>query len=83
MAQHSQAAKGSGELRFDVLVMGAGFGGMYATCRIREMGTTVAGIEAGGDMSGVWYRNRYSGARCDLMSVDYGYGSPAEIKAPA
>ncbi len=64
----------------DVLVVGAGFGGMYAVYRFREMGKRVVGIEAGGDVGGVWYWNRYPGARCDLMSVDYSYGFSPEIE---
>jgi cation diffusion facilitator CzcD-associated flavoprotein CzcO len=80
MAQGNQTAKGSGARRVDVIVVGAGFGGMYATYRFREMGKTVVGIEAGGDVGGVWYWNRYPGARCDLMSVDYSYGFSEEIE---
>lgn len=64
----------------DVVVVGAGFGGMYAVYRFREMGKRVVGIEAGGDVGGVWYWNRYPGARCDLMSVDYSYGFSPEIE---
>lgn len=66
--------------RVDVIVVGAGFGGMYATYRFREMGKSVVGIEAAGDVGGVWYWNRYPGARCDLMSVDYSYGFSEEIQ---
>lgn len=66
--------------RVDVIVVGAGFAGMYAVYRFREMGKSVAGIEAGGDVGGVWYWNRYPGARCDLMSVDYSYGFSEEIQ---
>ena len=80
MVQDKQAAKGSGARRVDVIVVGAGFGGMYATYRFREMGKTVVGIEVGGDVGGVWYWNRYPGARCDLMSVDYSYGFSEEIE---
>ncbi|MCR5859186.1 NAD(P)/FAD-dependent oxidoreductase [Mesorhizobium sp. J428] len=64
----------------DVIVVGAGFGGMYATYKFREMGKNVVSIEAGGDVGGVWYWNRYPGARCDLMSVDYSYGFSPEIE---
>ena len=64
----------------DMIVVGAGFGGMYAVFRYREMGKTVVGVEAGGDVGGVWYWNRYPGARCDLMSVDYSYGFSDEIQ---
>lgn len=64
----------------DMIVVGAGFGGMYAVYKFREMGKTVIGIEAAGDVGGVWYWNRYPGARCDLMSVDYSYGFSEEIQ---
>ncbi|MBB3018114.1 cation diffusion facilitator CzcD-associated flavoprotein CzcO [Microvirga lupini] len=66
--------------RIDVIVVGAGFAGMYATYKFRQMGKSVVGIEAGGDVGGVWYWNRYPGARCDLMSVDYSYGFSEEIE---
>ncbi|MBW8640681.1 NAD(P)/FAD-dependent oxidoreductase [Hoeflea sp. WL0058] len=64
----------------DVIVVGAGFGGMYAVYKFREMGKSVIGVEGGGDVGGVWYWNRYPGARCDLMSVDYSYGFSPEIE---
>lgn len=64
----------------DVIVVGAGFGGMYAVYKFREIGYDVVGIEGGGDVGGVWYWNRYPGARCDLMSVDYSYGFSDEIQ---
>ena len=70
----------SGARRIDVIVVGAGFAGMYATYKFRQMGKSVVGIEAGGDLGGVWYWNRYPGARCDLMSVDYSYGFSQEIE---
>jgi cation diffusion facilitator CzcD-associated flavoprotein CzcO len=66
--------------KVDVIIVGAGFAGMYAVYRFREMGKTVAGVEAGGNVGGVWYWNRYPGARCDLMSVDYSYGFSDEIQ---
>jgi len=66
--------------RIDVIVVGAGFAGLYATYKFREMGKVVVGVEAGGDVGGVWYWNRYPGARCDLMSVDYSYGFSPEIE---
>lgn len=81
MAQADQTSShGAQTRRVDVLVVGAGFAGMYAVYRFREMGKQVAGIEAGSDVGGVWYWNRYPGARCDLMSVDYSYGFSEEIQ---
>jgi cation diffusion facilitator CzcD-associated flavoprotein CzcO len=64
----------------DALVVGAGFGGMCMVHRLRAMGLSVLGIEAGGDVGGVWYWNRYPGARCDLMSIDYSYSFSDEIQ---
>ncbi len=76
----TNAQKSTQPTRLDVIVVGAGFGGMYAVYKFREMGYDVAGIEAGGNVGGVWYWNRYPGARCDLMSVDYSYGFSDEIQ---
>ena len=67
-------------LTVDALVVGAGFGGMYALHRLREMGLAVVGVETGDNVGGVWYWNRYPGARCDLMCVDYSYGFSDEIQ---
>jgi cation diffusion facilitator CzcD-associated flavoprotein CzcO len=66
--------------RLDVVVVGAGFGGMYAIYKFREMGLRVQGFEAGGDVGGVWYWNRYPGARVDLPSIDYSYSFSPEIE---
>lgn len=63
----------------DVLVVGAGFSGLYALHRLREMGRTAHIIDAGSDVGGVWYWNRYPGARCDIESVDYCYSFSREL----
>ena len=63
----------------DVVVVGAGFGGLYATHQFHQMGLSVQGIEAGQDVGGVWYWNRYPGARVDVMSIDYSYSFSNEI----
>lgn len=62
--------------RVDAFVVGTGFGGMYALYRLREMGLTVKAIEAGDGVGGTWYWNRYPGARCDVLSIDYCYSFP-------
>jgi cation diffusion facilitator CzcD-associated flavoprotein CzcO len=64
----------------DVVIVGAGFGGMYAVYKFREMGLNIRGFEAGGDVGGVWYWNRYPGARVDLPSIDYSFGFSREIE---
>jgi len=57
----------------DAIIIGAGFGGMYMLHSLRKLGISVRAIEAGGDVGGVWYWNRYPGARCDNESVTYSY----------
>src|ERR1700743_1370085 len=57
----------------DVVVVGAGFAGLYALHRLRGDGLTVRGVEAADGVGGGWDRNRYPGARCDVESVDYSY----------
>lgn len=58
---------------YDAVVVGAGFGGLYALHRLRERGLSVAGIEAAPDVGGTWYWNRYPGVRCDVQSLFYSY----------
>jgi cyclohexanone monooxygenase len=58
---------------FDVIVIGAGFAGMYMLHRLRGLGFSAKVIEAGGGVGGTWYWNRYPGARCDVESVQYSY----------
>ncbi len=71
---------GTAAKRLDVIVVGAGFGGMYAVYKYRQMGLKVQAIEAGGNVGGVWYWNRYPGARVDLQSIDYSYSFSPEIE---
>lgn len=59
--------------RVDVVIVGAGFAGLYMLHRIRNLGMTARVIERGGDVGGTWYWNRYPGARCDIESIDYSY----------
>ncbi|MFD0658795.1 flavin-containing monooxygenase [Thermocatellispora tengchongensis] len=65
--------------RLDVLVVGAGFSGLYALHRLRELGHAVHVVEAADDIGGVWHHNRYPGARCDIESVDYCYSFSDEL----
>ncbi len=59
--------------RVDVVVVGAGFSGLYALHRLRERGFRVRGVEAGAGVGGTWYWNRYPGARTDSQSEVYQY----------
>ncbi len=56
----------------DVLVIGGGFGGLLTAARLKEAGVDkVRIVEAGGDVGGAWYWNRYPGAACDIESYIY------------
>lgn len=63
----------------DAVVIGAGFAGLYMLHRLRELGLRVQGFEAGKDVGGTWYWNRYPGARCDCPSLFYAYSFSPEI----
>ena len=63
----------------DVLVVGAGFAGLYALHRLRELGLRVRVLERGDGVGGTWFYNRYPGARCDIESIDYCYSFSEEL----
>src|ERR1019366_6079907 len=63
----------------DLVIVGAGFGGLYAIHRAQQLGLSVRAFEAGDDVGGTWYWNRYPGARCDVESVEYQYGFSEDI----
>jgi cation diffusion facilitator CzcD-associated flavoprotein CzcO len=65
---------------FDVIVVGAGFAGLYMLHRLRGMGFSVLVLEAGSGVGGTWYWNRYPGARCDVESVEYSYQFSPELQ---
>lgn len=66
--------------QIDVVIVGAGFGGLYALHSVRELGLSVRVIEAGSGVGGVWHWNRYPGARCDVDSVEYSYSFSPELE---
>ena len=68
------AAAASVPGRFDAVVVGAGFAGLYMLHRLRGLGLMARVIEAGGGVGGTWYWNRYPGARCDTESMGYSFG---------
>ena len=61
------------EAQYDVVIVGAGFAGLYQLHRLRALGMTARVIEAGSGVGGTWYWNRYPGARCDVESMQYSY----------
>ncbi|MDF3312824.1 NAD(P)/FAD-dependent oxidoreductase [Rhodococcus sp. T2V] len=65
----------------DAVIVGAGFGGLYAIYRLRDrLGLSVQAFEAGSDVGGTWYWNRYPGARCDIESIHYSYSFSDELQ---
>ncbi|WP_213774012.1 FAD-dependent oxidoreductase [Bradyrhizobium sp. dw_78] len=68
------------ERDFDVIVVGAGFAGLYALHRLRSAGYSVRVLEAGDGIGGTWFWNRYPGARCDIESMQYSYSFSEEIQ---
>lgn len=64
----------------DSVVVGAGFAGIYMLYALRAMGMSVRLIEAAPSVGGVWYWNRYPGARCDVESADYSYSFSEELE---
>ena len=66
--------------RKDVVVVGAGFSGMYQLHKLRELGLNVQVFEAGSDVGGTWYWNRYPGARVDIESMAYSFSFSDELQ---
>ncbi|MHC3004650.1 flavin-containing monooxygenase [Gordonia sp. GN26] len=65
----------------DVVAVGAGFAGLYATHKFRDqMNMSIRVFEAGSDIGGTWFWNRYPGARCDIESVHYSYSFNDELQ---
>ena len=57
----------------DVIVVGAGFAGMYLLHKLRGLGFRTKVLEAGDGVGGTWFWNRYPGARVDIESHEYSY----------
>jgi cyclohexanone monooxygenase len=64
---------------YDVVVVGAGFSGLYMAYRQRQAGRSVRVYEAGGSVGGTWFWNRYPGARVDIESQEYCYTFSPEL----
>nr|WP_271209131.1 alpha/beta hydrolase fold domain-containing protein [Rhodococcus wratislaviensis] len=67
--------------RHDVIVIGAGFAGIYAVHKLRDqLGLDVRAFDAAGGVGGTWYWNRYPGARVDIAGVHYSYSFDEELQ---
>src|SRR6202167_1424500 len=68
------------DARFDALVIGAGFSGLYTLHRLRQLGLRTRVLEMAENVGGTWLYNRYPGARCDIESIEYSYSFSDEIQ---
>ena len=66
-------------MSFDAIIIGAGISGMYQLYRLRELGMKVRVFEAGSDVGGTWYWNRYPGALFDSESWSYVFSFSEEL----
>ena len=69
----SPSSSATSNQTFDIVVVGAGFSGLYLLHRLRRAGFSVIVLEAAAGVGGTWYFNRYPGARCDVPSIEYSY----------
>jgi cation diffusion facilitator CzcD-associated flavoprotein CzcO len=64
---------------YEVIVIGAGVGGIYQMKRLADLGVKATVLELASDLGGTWYWNRYPGARFDSESYTYGYSFSREL----
>src|SRR5882757_6622908 len=76
----SPSPSGKATESYDVVVVGAGFAGMYMLHKLRGQGFTARVYEQGDGVGGTWYWNRYPGARCDVESMQYSYSFSDELQ---
>lgn len=65
--------------RVDAVIVGAGFGGIAQLHALKQLGLTCRVVEAGSDVGGTWFWNRYPGARVDVESAWYSYRFSPEL----
>lgn len=65
---------------YDLIIIGAGFAGLYSLYKAIKRNIKVCVFEKGSDVGGTWYWNRYPGARCDVESMQYSYQFSKELE---
>src|ERR1700730_14064536 len=68
------------DARFDALIIGAGFSGLYTLHRLRQLGLRTRVLEMAENVGGTWLYNRYPGAACDIESLEYSYSFSEELQ---
>ena len=76
----AQSSTAPTQQHFDAVIVGAGFAGIYMQHRLQQRGLSVRLFEAGTDVGGTWYWNRYPGARVDVESMEYSYTFDAQLQ---
>ena len=64
----------------DLVIVGAGFAGLYMLHRARGLGLSALIVEKADGVGGTWYWNRYPGARCDVESMQYSFSFSPELQ---
>ncbi|NBU27627.1 MAG: NAD(P)/FAD-dependent oxidoreductase, partial [Caulobacteraceae bacterium] len=80
MSGSDQDQSASAANQFDVVIVGAGFSGLYLLHRMRGLGLSACVLEAGSGVGGTWYWNRYPGARVDVESQEYSYSFSEDLQ---
>ncbi len=64
----------SADRTLEVIIVGAGFGGIAAAIELRRHGITdITILEKAPDLGGTWFYNSYPGAACDVPSHLYSF----------
>lgn len=64
---------------YDVIILGAGFGGLCMAIKLREQGNdNFLILEKAGDVGGTWRDNTYPGCACDVQSHLYSFSFEAK-----
>jgi cation diffusion facilitator CzcD-associated flavoprotein CzcO len=79
MAQQTNELRGGKDPQHEVIIIGAGVGGIYQLYKLKQLGVNVTVLEGAADLGGTWYHNRYPGCRFDSESYTYGYSFSKEL----
>src|SRR5258705_3521669 len=64
-SEMNAARRSHSNANYDVIIVGAGFSGIYQLRKLRKLGLSVRLLDGGNDLGGIWYWNCYPGARVD------------------
>lgn len=64
----------------EIMIVGAGFAGMYLVHKLRALGFAVQAVDMAPEVGGTWFHNRYPGLRCDVESLQYQYSWSEDLR---